>query len=99
MKNGKFVVFVSSETRYVRHVIRHPGDRTEFVLRNLVDLFHVDDVLEQARVLHRSQRQRRETVVVPDTQQFFEQVRLRRTFFQKNSNSVLDNAISVRDLN
>ena len=76
MHHRELIVNISSKARYVGHVVRDPGDRAETVLRDFVDLLHVGDVLEETRVFHGRQRQRRQTIVVTNTQQLFEQAHL-----------------------
>ena len=56
VQNWELVVGVACEARDVRHVVGHPRDRPETVLRYFEDLLHVSDVSEQSRVLHRGQR-------------------------------------------
>ena len=69
---GELVVRRSGEARDLGNVVGHPGNGAEFVLRDLVDLLEVDDVLEQSRVLNRSECERRQAIVVANTKELLE---------------------------
>lgn len=64
VKNRELVVRTASKAGDISHIVGHPGDRTELVLWYLVDLLEVDDVLEQSRILHRRQREWRQSIIV-----------------------------------